>query len=254
MRPMSFSLFITKALWILPLALQFAIALVMLRRQLVKSFPVFFSYTVLVFSEGIALLFLKPNTNRFALIYWCTEALAVLLGLAVIFEILRHILPPYSSLRFVLNFVWALAGLSAVTALLILILAKPGTGEPIYEVVMLGERSVRFLQASLLIVVIVLMSRLGLSWRQQSVGIAAGFGLYSALALAGFELGGHLHVISAHTLALLNSAAYNLATIIWAFYILRPARVTPVEHLPKADLAEWNSAVTDYVNQWSRRY
>ena len=70
MRPMSFSFSITSALWILPLALQFAIALGMLKRQLVKGFPVFFTYTVLVFSEGMALLFLKPNTNRFALIYW----------------------------------------------------------------------------------------------------------------------------------------------------------------------------------------
>src|SRR4029077_12254048 len=116
------------------------------------------------------------------------------------------------------------------------------------------ERSVRFLQSSLLIVVIALMSRLGLSWHQESVGIAAGFGVYSALALACFELGAHLHVISQLALALVNSAAYNLAVLIWAFYILRPSRVTPVEDLPKTDLAEWNSAVTDYVNQWSRRY
>jgi hypothetical protein len=98
------------------------------------------------------------------------------------------------------------------------------------------------------------MSRLGLSWHQKSVGIAAGFGVYSAMALAGFELRVHLQVISPGTLALVNSIAYNLAAIIWAFYFLRPVRVTPVEHLPNTDLAEWNGAVTDYVNQWSRRY
>ena len=118
----------------------------------------------------------------------------------------------------------------------------------------MGERSVRFLQSSLLIVLIALMSRLGLSWHQESVGIAAGFGVYSALALVCFELGIHLHAISGTALALVNSAAYNLAAIIWAFYFLRTLPVTPVEHLPKTDLAEWNSAVTDYVNQWSRRY
>jgi hypothetical protein len=143
----------------------------------------------------------------------------------------------------------------AVAALLILVLAKPGEGNaPLLEVIVMGERSVRFLQSSLLVVVIALMSRLGLSWHQESVGIAAGFGMYSALALAAFELSGHLHVISTATLALVNSAAYNLAAVIWAFYCLRPVKAIPVKHLPKTDLAEWNSAVTDYVNQWSRRY
>src|SRR3954467_8453303 len=133
---MTFSLLITRTLWILPLALQVAIAVRMLQRRLLKSFPVFFTYTVLVFTTGIALLFFKPNTDRFALIYWCTEALAVLLGFLVIFEILRHIIPPSSSIKFALNFIWVLGGISAVAALLMLILSKPGTGEPIYEVVL----------------------------------------------------------------------------------------------------------------------
>jgi hypothetical protein len=251
---MTFLYLVAKALWIFPLVLQSAIAIGMLRRRLVTSFPVFFSYTVTEFISDTATLFFNTSGNTYALIYWCKEALAVLLGLAVIFEILRHILPPSSLMRFVLNFVWIFAAITAAGALLMLALANPGAGEPIYEVVMLAERSVRFLQASLLIVLIVLMSRLGLSWHNKSVGIASGFGVYSALALASFEFGAHLHWISHAALALVNSAAYNLAAMIWAFYILRPARVTPVKHLPKTDVAEWNSAVTDYVNQWSRRY
>src|SRR6185312_6943380 len=99
---MSFSL-LTRTIWILPLALQFAVAIGMLRRRLHKDFPIFFSYTVLVLSTGIALLFLKPNTDPFALIYWCSEAVAVLLGLLVIFEVLRHIFPPSSSINFILT-------------------------------------------------------------------------------------------------------------------------------------------------------
>ena len=253
MRPMTFP-YLTKILWLTPPFLQSLILLVMLRRKLVGSFPLFFIYTVVVVSRDFILLFLRKGTLYF-LIFWWGETLAILLGLAVIFEILAHILPKSPSLRFVLNSVLIFGAIAAVAALLILVLAKPGEGDaPLLEVIVMGERSVRFLQSSLLVVVIALMSRLGLSWHQESVGIAAGFGVYSALALAAFELSGHLHVISTATLALVNSAAYNLATIIWAFYILRPMRVTPVKHLPKADLAEWNSAVSSYVNQWYRRY
>ncbi len=228
---------------------------VMLRRKLVSSFPLFFTYTVVVVCRDVILLFLKKG-HLYFLIFWWGETLAVLLGLAVIFEIAAHILPKSPSLKFVLNAMLIFGAIAAAAALFILILAKPSGGgnDPLLVVIGMAERSVRLLQSSLLIVLIALMSRLGLSWRQESVGIAAGFGVYSALALACFELGIHLHAISGPTLALINSAAYNLAAMIWAFYILRPTRVTPVEHLPKTDLAEWNSAVTDYVNQWSQRY
>jgi len=254
-RPMSLSHLVTTTLWVLPLVLQTAIAFVMLRRKLVRIFPIFFSYTVVVLSREIALLFLKYPGNLYALVYWCGEALAVLLGLGVIFETLRHLLPPYPSLRLVLKSVWILGVIAAVTALLMLVLTNGGTGtDRVFEFIILAERSARFLQACLLIVVIALMSRLGLTWHHYLVGIVAGFGIYSALALAALEFRAHLHFVSDATLVLLNSAAYNLAAIIWAFYFLRSWRRTPVEHLPKTNLAEWDEAVTDYVDQWYRRY
>ncbi len=252
---MSIPNFVTKTLWALPLLLQTAIALSMLRSRLVSKLPIFFAYTVQELFIGTALLFFNTAGNRYALIYWCDEAVAVLLGLLIIFEVLGHTLPKSSSLTFVQRSVWILAAMAAIAALLMLTLAKPGTGQdPMYDMIVLGERSVRFLQAFLLIVVIALMSRLGLSWRDESVGITAGFGVYSALVLVDYELGAHLHLMSSTAYVLLNTAGYNVAAMIWAFYILRPVRVIPIEHLPKTDLAEWNSAVTDYVDQWSRRY
>ena len=252
---MTFSDFLIKILWLTPLILQTVILTVMLRRKLVVSYPLFFIYTIVIVCREFILFFLEQGTVYFLVYVW-GETLAVLLGLAVIFEILVHILPNSSLFTFVRNSVFIFGAIAAVAALLILVFSGPSGGGkyPLSQVIGMAERSVRFLQSSLLIVLIALMSRLGLSWHQESVGIAAGFGVYSALALVCFELGIHLHAISGTTLALVNSAAYNLAAIIWAFYFLRPLPVTPVEHLPKTDLAEWNSAVTDYVHQWSRRY
>lgn len=247
--------YITKILWLTPPLLQTAIMFVMVRRRLVGPFPLFFSYTAVVVFRDVILFFMRKGPLYF-LIFWWGETLAVLLGLAVIFEIAVHILPKSPSLKFVLKAMLIFGAIAAVAALFMLVLAKPSGGgnDPLLVVIGMAERSVRFLQSCLIVVLIALMSRLGLSWHQESVGIAAGFGVYSALALVCFELSIHLHAISETTLALINSAAYNLATMIWAFYILLPARVTPVEHLPQTDLAEWNTAVTDYVNQWSRRY
>jgi hypothetical protein len=250
---MSFPHLVTMTLWVLPLVLQAVIALAMLRRKLVTSFPIFFSYTVLVLSGDTALLFLKHPSNIYTLVYCCEEALAVLLGLSVIFEILGHILPSSPFVGFVLKSMWIFAAIAGVAALLMLVLTRGAGADRILEFIFLAERSARFLQACLFIVVIALMSRLGLTWRHYSVGISAGFGIYSGVALAGFELRGHLHLVSDATFALLNSAAYNVAALIWAFYILRPWPETAVEHLPGTNLAEWNEAVGGYINQWYRR-
>lgn len=246
---------VLKVLWVFGLVVQAAIALSMLGRRLVSTFPIFFAYIVLELSTGIALLFFNTSGNHYALIYWCSEAVAVLLGLLIIFEVLRHILPSTASSRFVTNSVWILSALVALIALLLLVSAKPGAGnERTYDLVILGERSVRFLQASLLIMVTALMSRLGLSWHDKSVGIATGFGVYSALALVAYEFGPHLHFMSSTAMALLNSMAYTLALIIWAVYLLPSRTRLPIEYLPKLNLAEWNNVLGSYLNQWYRRY
>ena len=227
----------------------------MIKRELASVFPFFLTYTIAVFSKDTVLMFVPYGRHVYALIYWYAEAVVIVLAFAVIFEILGQILPPTPVLKLVLRVFWILGGAAGIIALLMLIWTRPGTAsDRVFEVIVLAERSVRFLQACLLIVVITLMSRLGLTWHNKAVGITAGFGVYSALALTVYEFGYHLHLMSTAAFLLINSGAYNAAALIWAFYILLPARVTPVQHLPKADVAEWNSAVTDYVNQWSQRY
>jgi hypothetical protein len=282
---------IQRVLWVVPIVLQVAIATAMLRRKLVGIFPVFFGYTVLVSTRDILLFFLPNPGAAYFLVYWWGEALAVLLGLGVIFETLRHLFPPYPFLGLVWKLVWILGGMAAVTSLLLLIgLDRPQNasgGNPpgvsksslndasvphtslgtaasgsrndptkarrVFDSIMFVERAARFLQVCLLIIVIALMSRLGLTWQQYSLGIVAGFGIFSALDLAALEFSGHLHFMSHNVFVLIRSAAYNLGALIWAGYFLRSWSRTPVGHLPKTNLAEWNEAVTEYVDQWYRR-
>lgn len=249
---MTFFYFVIYALWVLPILLQAAIVFAMVRRKLVKTFPVFFSYTVWVLFSAAALLFFRSG-HLFHRLYSCEEAISVVLGFAVVFEILGHILPPFPSPRLVMNLVWVLAGLFAVFALLMFISAKPLMGNyALYEVIVLAERSIRFLQASLLIVVIALMSVLGLTWQNESLGILIGFGVYSVVALLAFGFAA-LHWMNPIAFSMLNSAGYNLATLIWAFYILRPQRSALVAHLENSELAEWINALNEDADQWSQR-
>ncbi len=188
-----------------------------------RAIPLFFCYTLLLPIRDFTLYFLPNPGDRYSSVFWSGEAAAVLLSFGVIFEIGWHFVRRYPFLRLFLRVLWIAAWLPE---------QRPGHADlgrgglagtdVALGWITLSERSARFMQVCLLIVAIAMMSRLGLTWRHYSLGIAAGFGVYAALDLVLLELRGHLHVLSGGTFVLLRSAAYNLGVLIWAFYFLRP--------------------------------
>ena len=243
---------ITVALWIAPIVIQSIIVIVMLHRKLVEIFPVFFTYSVLVPAREVLLLFIRNHLDLYSRTYWFSEAIVIALSLGVIYEVIWHLIRPYSFLRrFAFRFFWIVAAVAlALGLIMFLSSSRSGQRDPLFEIIILVERSVRFLQACWLIVLVLLMSRLGLTWQYYAVGIATGFGVYSASDLALLELRAHLHLITNEMLVLLNSTAYNLAVIIWALYFLpsRPRKVI-VESLPDTEIARWNEVVSEYLKK-----
>ena len=250
---MNFSRLATSILWFVPLAMQCAIALVMVRRGQVGQFPFFFTYTVLLPARDVTLYFLPQSGNRYSTVFWWGEAAAIVLALAIVFEISWHFIQPYPFLRLFLRVLWISAVVASAAALAMLLWTKGPAGTDVaLEWIILTERSARFLQVCLLIVAIAFMSRLGLTWQNYSVGIAAGFGVYAALDLVLLELRAHLHAVTDTAFVLMRSAAYNLGAAIWAFYFLRPQGGKPVGGLPGTDLANWNDTLTEKVDRWYR--
>lgn len=241
------------ALYVIPLALQAAITVLMIRRGLFKAFPIFFAYTVLVPSRDLVLLLLLPNSgNRYASVFWWGDAIAILLSIGVVIEVLRHLFRPYPFLRFIFRGVWVVAVIATTSALALFHNSSLKGADKLLESIILMERSARILQVFLLIFLISVTSRLGLTWQNYSLGIAAGFGVYSALDLALLQFRGYLHDLSDSTFALLGSAAYNLAVIIWTFYFLKPHPETTLSSLPNTDLASWNDALSEQVDKWHK--
>ena len=243
---------ITVALWIAPIVVQSIIVIFMLHRKLVEVFPVFFTYNVLVPAREVLLLFVRNHPDLYSRIYWFGEAIVVALSLGVIYEVIWHLIRPYSFLRgFAFRFFWIVAAV-ALGLGLIMFLSSSRSIQPdsLLEIIIMAERSVRFLQACWLIVLVLLMSRLGLTWQHYAVGIATGFGVFSASDLALLELQAHLHLITYETLALLNSTAYNVAVTIWALYFVasRPRKVI-VESLPDTEIARWNEVLSEYLKK-----
>lgn len=252
---MSFTNVIIRVLWYVPLTLQISILAVMLRRELARVFPVFFAYTLVVVLRELVLLFLSYNTNLYSLVYWSGEGMAVLLSLAVILEVLQFLIHPFQFLTPLLRATWILGAVATLAAIGMYMLSGGGTGaDRVLESIVLAERAARVLQVFLLIIVIGLLSRLGLTWHRYSIGIVAGFGIYSGLDLAVLEFGVHLRSLANQGYVLLRPAAYNIAAVIWAMYFLRLGAEKPVLPLPSADLAGCNEVLTEYIQQCYRRY
>jgi hypothetical protein len=243
---------VTMALWIMPIVIQSIIVIVMLHRKLVKVFPVFFTYTVLIPARETFLLFVRNHPKVYSSIYFLSEAIVVALSLGVIYEVIWHLIRPYSFLRrFAFSVFWIVAAVALALGLIMFLSSSWSfRPDPVLEIIILAERSVRFLQACWLIVLVLLMSRLGLTWQYYAVGIATGFGVYSASDLALLELRGHLRLITNETLALLNSTAYNVAVTIWALYFVPSRqRKVVVESLPNTEIARWNEVLSEYLKK-----
>jgi hypothetical protein len=243
---------ITMTLWITPIVIQSVIVIIMVWRRLASVFPVFLAYTALVPAREILLLFLRNHREPYFRTYWFGEAIVVALSLGVIYEVIWHLVRPYFFLRRLgLRFFWTVTLAALVLGLVMFTSSRLSyRPESRTEIIILADRSVRFLQACLLIVLILLMSRLALTWQHYAVGIAAGFGAFAASDLALLELQAHLHLISFPILVLLNSTAYNVAVTIWAIYFVPPRRrKVVVESLPNTDIAHWNEVLSEYLKR-----
>ncbi len=251
---MSFSQLATSVFWLLPIVLQSFVAFIMFRRRLARQFPVFFAFNLLVPARDVALYFLPFSGNLYSTVFWWGEAAATVLELGIIFENTWHFIRPYPFLRGFLKVLGIAGVIAAAAAVAMLIWIHGPTGaDRLLEWIILTERSTRFLQVCLLVVAIAMMSRLGLSWRHYSLGVAAGFGIYSALDLVLLELRAHLHILTDASFVLLRSAAYNLGVAIWAFYFLWPRNRNSIDRLPGTDLENWNDTLTQQVDKWYRR-
>lgn len=251
---MTFSRLLTLVLWFLPLAMLVLIALVMWRRRLFARFPLFFSYALLLPARDLALVCLPYGSPRYSSVYWWGEGVAVLLAVGIIFELIGYVVRSYPFLRFFLRILSVSGVLAGALSLGLIIWGRgPRGGDQVFEWIILLERSARFLQVCLLIVAIALISRLGLTWRNYAVGIAAGFGVYAALDLVLLELRAHLHLLPDNAFVLLRPTAYNLGVMIWAAYFLLPWGGGPVNQLPDNDLAQWNDELNHKVDKWYRR-
>jgi hypothetical protein len=91
---------VQNTVWGLGTLVQLAITIVMLRRKLFRTFPVFFAYIVFHFAESImGQVVYSTWRSAYYPFYWGCEAVDAIFTLAVIQEILKVMFAPYDALR-----------------------------------------------------------------------------------------------------------------------------------------------------------
>jgi energy-converting hydrogenase Eha subunit E len=221
---------VSVALWCAHPVLQAAVAATMLWRKLHRTFPVFFSYVVFQIA-AFALTFPFRDERFYVLFFyaaWATTGISVVLGFKVIHEVFVDVFRPYHALRDLGTVLFKWAGLvMLMVAGVMAISAGPNRTDPLVSGIVTLERSVRVAQCGLVLFLLVFSRYLGTSWRQNSFGIALGFGSFAAveLSLVAFSWRGS-GVINPDLTSRLNMIAYNVTILIWFGYMLvkSPAR------------------------------
>jgi hypothetical protein len=208
-------------LWMAHPLLQAAIAMVMFRRGLHRKFKFFFTYIVVQIAS-FSVIFPAYAYNHFVYFYsyWFGNAISVVLGFAVIYEIFLDVFRPFHTLRDLGTVLFKWAGLvMLLVAGVVSVSSRSGDLVPWMQAIVTTQRCVRIIQVGMVLFLLFFARYMGVSRRQQSFGIALGFGSFAVLELMLISsvLGDYVGDISAN---LLNMAAYNMSLGVWLGYSL----------------------------------
>lgn len=211
-------------LWWGELPLQALLLYVLVRKQSFRTFPWFFAYTSFAVVAGISRFVVHNRHPIYKGVYWTTEAVYPLLGIAVMYEVFRNVFRNFSRL-------WWFPPVFPLTVFLCLALtisrsltAPSGLESGAIAWIVGAELGVRLLQVAMFALLVTLVLLFGLRWRQQAFGICAGYGLFATVALFTttkfYEFGTKFKFLW----GLVSIITYSIAVLIWLWYFIVPVK------------------------------
>ncbi len=233
------------ALWIAHPVLQLGIAGLMVRRGLHRKFKFFFGY-ILVQLATFAVVFPAywRSSSAVFYLYWGFEVLSVAFGFAVIHEVFVDVFRAFHTLRDLGTVLFKWAGLvMLLVAGVVSLSANSPRLAPWIQAIITSQRCVRIIQVGMILFLLFFSTYLGVSRKQQSFGIALGFGVFAMieLILISSWIGKHL----ADTwMGIVNMTAYNGSLGVWLCYVAMraPARDAAANLL---QTKRWEQSLSD---------
>jgi hypothetical protein len=241
-------------LWIAPHLLLGVVAVLLFKRRLHTSFPVFVLYAWYEIAEFL-LLFTIAVTGLdkgagYVRAYLVTLTLSTALRFGVIQEIFNNVFHEHGRVDALarVSLRWT-TGFLIVGAVMCAIFASGQTSDSLIAGAAWLGRGVAIIQCGLVLFLFLFSGLFGLSLQSYVFGIALGFGILSSVELANWAMHiGDLSESMARALNLLPTGGYHVAVLIWLGYLIAPARevLLPREVLV-GDMDQWNRELDRFL-------
>jgi hypothetical protein len=219
----------TLLVWYIPLGLLVVLLWVLIRRRAYRACPWFFVYAAFAVSAGIARFVVREQPQAYYLTYWITEAGYDLLGILVIYEVLRLVLGSLARAATARRIFPAIFMVSVGLTLARAYAVPSQFGHGVAFYILAGEIAVRFVQVFIFAGLVALVPLLGLRWRQYPFGVATGFGLYATVALLINLKLSDFGTRFTFLWDVVSLVAYSVAVVIWIWFFSVPQKA------PRAD-------------------
>lgn len=238
------------ALTLLPIPVQLLIALGMYWRKLHLKYPVFWSYIWFESARATLIVSLAGSTGSpfYFIAYWGLGFLSTIFILAVLREVFVKLLADYSALTRLrcrgYEVCLAIACFTAVgTSTLI-----PGRTFFSHEIIRV-QQTVSLVAVAMLIFVGAASVTLGIRWRAELCGIAAGLGLQGvvdALVFTGtLQQGSYRPAL----IGWIETITYDFSFIVFALYFLVPQEESAPPPPVRKDAAEWVESMSGTLSR-----
>jgi hypothetical protein len=233
------------------LALQALLALVLVSRRMWDRFPFFTAYALFGLLENAMAWAMFNNRSLYFYVYVFGEAISVVLGLGVLYEIYTHLFSGSAGLRKLawLSFRVAVVLLMLLGAAVIYARSPIGKSE-IGIALVVVEEAARILEVGLITFLFVFASVFGLHWRQSVFGITLGLGVFTVAKLAVLTMVPRVGHGAASVLNLTQVLSFDFSLLVWLGYMVFPERTVSAAMVPpRAQLEQWNQAIMELIHQ-----
>lgn len=241
-------------IWYFAIGMMSVVVIAMAARGLFSEFPAFGCFAVYEVIGNLVTHWTKVNYDPkvfqyFFFVYWIGWFLEAVLIIVSIQEIFRVVLRPYCGFRhFAPKFYWIGVFLfSAVSLWMHLATPRPEVAAITTSLISM-QRSISFVQISLLFLLFLFCKLFGLRWRHYVFGIALGFALAASVETIASSFRVEVGWGATNLYILLAPLAFDIGALVWTiFAITSEAKEPATAPTLSPQLARWNAALEELI-------
>ncbi|MGE5321536.1 MAG: hypothetical protein ACM3SW_01655 [Actinomycetota bacterium] len=206
----------------LSVALEAWLARLLILRDIRRHFPIFYTYTMYLLLVAAGRLAAVISYRAYFYVYWWTDPLIMLLGLAGVHEVFRWVYEGFYELRWFRRLYFGVIALVLLLTVWNALSNPPIQAHPVIGLLVDISIAVNLIQACIVAFFSAFIRPLGIDFRRYAFGIAAGFGVSSIGPFVGYFARSVFGTEANNFTSYSSSVAYILALLIWIAAFSRP--------------------------------